>query len=268
MRPSPRNNADILKQKISNLRSLQEEPIEQEEKKPNDMFDIRYRLIQLIGFPSKISHRFADWLNDWHLTRIFNSISSFLLILTLIAFNSDREARKEDRIVAGWQLLAIDSPGSSGKTEALEFLHQEGKSLEGIDLSVDNEQAGVYLDGVLLPKADLFQANLTRASLRGANLTEAILFGANLSKANLRGANLTEATLSKANLSEVDLTWAILTGVDLTSANLRSANLFEADLRFAKLTCQELTNAENWETSFRDQELSCGADIPIHPDDK
>ncbi|MEN0109229.1 MAG: pentapeptide repeat-containing protein, partial [Planctomycetota bacterium] len=67
------------------------------------------------------------------------------------------------------------------------------------------------------------QANLSEANLSGANLR-----GANLSEANLSGANLRWADLSGANLREANLRWA-----DLHGANLREANLRWADLHGA-----------------------------------
>ena len=62
-------------------------------------------------------------------------------------------------------------------------------------------------DGV---RADLSEANLSGAELRGADLS-----GAELRGANLRGANLSDA--------------------DLSGADLRGANLSDADLRGANL---------------------------------
>ena len=56
-------------------------------------------------------------------------------------------------------------------------------------------------------------------------LIEANLRGADLREANLRGADLRGADLREANLREADLRWA----------DLREANLREADLRWADL---------------------------------
>ena len=55
-------------------------------------------------------------------------------------------------------------------------------------------------------RANLTDANLTRADLRGANLTDA----------DLRGANLTDANLTDADLRGAILTCAILTCATLT----------------------------------------------------
>ena len=51
-----------------------------------------------------------------------------------------------------------------------------------------------------LSGADLYEANLTKADLRGANLCYADLHEANLTKADLRGANLRGADLCYADL--------------------------------------------------------------------
>ena len=69
-----------------------------------------------------------------------------------------------------------------------------------------------------------------RADLREANLSRAYLFKANLWRADLRGATLTGANLRGANLWRADLRGATLTG-----ANLRGTNLWRADLRGAEL---------------------------------
>ena len=62
------------------------------------------------------------------------------------------------------------------------------------------------------------RADLTRASLTGANLFEASLSRADLTGANLYGADLTEAELTGAKLTGADLTWAKLTEAKLTGA--------------------------------------------------
>ena len=58
-----------------------------------------------------------------------------------------------------------------------------------------------------------------------ANLSNADLFGA-----NLRGANLSDADLRCANLSNADLRDADLRGANLSDADLRNADLCRADL--------------------------------------
>ena len=69
-------------------------------------------------------------------------------------------------------------------------------------------------------RANLRDAYLSGANLRGANLRDAYLSGA-----NLRGADLSDAYLSGANLRD-----AYLSGANLRGADLRDANLSGADL--------------------------------------
>ena len=70
----------------------------------------------------------------------------------------------------------------------------------------------------------------SRANLSDADLSDADLRGANLSNADLRGANLSGANLSNANLRNANLRGANLSNADLFGANLRGANLSNADL--------------------------------------
>ncbi|ECD1675972.1 pentapeptide repeat-containing protein [Salmonella enterica subsp. enterica serovar Herston] len=74
-------------------------------------------------------------------------------------------------------------------------------------------------------RANLHDADLLGADLRGANL-----FGADLRCADLYGANLFGADLRCANLYGADLRGANLRGADLYGANLFGANLFGANL--------------------------------------
>ncbi|ECW1145589.1 pentapeptide repeat-containing protein [Salmonella enterica] len=97
------------------------------------------------------------------------------------------------------------------------------------------------LCGADLRGANLCDANLRGADLRGANLCDANLCGANLCDANLCGANLCDANLCGANLCDANLCDTNLRGADLCDTNLRGADLYGADLRDANL---------------------CGADLP------
>ena len=71
-------------------------------------------------------------------------------------------------------------------------------------------------------RANLSDADLSRANLSDANLSDAYLSGANLSDANLWGAYL-----SRANLSDANLSGANLSGANLSRANLSGAKNFE-----------------------------------------
>jgi uncharacterized protein YjbI with pentapeptide repeats len=80
--------------------------------------------------------------------------------------------------------------------------------------------------------------DLSRADLRGADLR-----GTNLSGANLSGAHLDGANFFKAVLDDADFARAFLNGAQF-------------------LNCAQLTVARNWQSTFRDGELACGAAIP------
>ncbi|EGM4801900.1 pentapeptide repeat-containing protein [Salmonella enterica] len=82
-------------------------------------------------------------------------------------------------------------------------------------------------------RANLRDADLCDANLRGANLCDANLCGADLRGANLRGANLCGADLRGANLRGANLCDADLRGANLRGANLCDANL--PDLTFVIL---------------------------------
>jgi uncharacterized protein YjbI with pentapeptide repeats len=248
-------------------------------------------------------HRVVDWIDNWHVTRLFQAIGSFLLVLTIVGFYFDYEDRKQGRIVDAWQLITTKAPGNSGKKEALEYLNSIRQPLTGIDLSTNKEngESGVYLERANLSRAFFGQAKLDNANLSFTNLERALLNSANLNEANLMGTNLTSANLIRANLINANLLNAQLNNVDLananlegayllsanlTNANLISANLMNADLLDADLTdadltdadltnadltgtigltCKQLTQAKNWQLSYRDEELACGADTTIKP---
>ena len=93
-------------------------------------------------------------------------------------------------------------------------------------------------------KDTVFQANLINANLRGADLRGANLSEANLINADLRGANLSEANLINADLRGANLINANLRGANLINANLINADLRGADLRGADLSEANLINAD------------------------
>ncbi|MFL5266300.1 MAG: pentapeptide repeat-containing protein [Stellaceae bacterium] len=94
-----------------------------------------------------------------------------------------------------------------------------------------------------------------------------------LSRAGLRGLDLSGFDLSQADLRDCDLRGTNLTGANLSGAHLEGANLFKAGLdgadlagaffyRVQFLNCAQLVVARNWQSTFRDDVLACGASIP------
>jgi uncharacterized protein YjbI with pentapeptide repeats len=95
--------------------------------------------------------------------------------------------------------------------------------------------------------------DLSRAGLRGLDLS-----GFDLSRADLRDADLRGTKFCDADLSGADLE-----GANFFKATLDSANLAEAFLTGAQfLNCAQLIVALNWQSTFRDETLGCGASIP------
>ncbi|EAR4800606.1 pentapeptide repeat-containing protein [Salmonella enterica] len=101
----------------------------------------------------------------------------------------------------------------------------------------------------------------SRANLCDANLCGADLRGANLCDANLRGADLRGADLCDANLRGADLRGANLCDANLCGANLCDANLCGANLCDANLCDTNLCDANLCDTNLRGADLY-GADLP------
>ena len=108
-----------------------------------------------------------------------------------------------------------------------------------IIFSLECESLKFCTEAAIKSGADLHEADLSRANLRGADLCGANLREANLSKTNLRGACLCGADLSRANLSRANLSDA-----NLSAADLREADLFGADMRGACLYRANLCEAD------------------------
>ena len=205
-----------------------------------------------------LMHRFADWLDAWHVTRIMNAVSAFAILLAIAAFALDMVGRTEERIARAWQLVTTPAPGNSGKIQALEYLTSEDwwwpfkrqVPLVGIDLSKrDKDDPGVYLVNVQLPRAELRHANFSGASLTFADLSGSDASGADFTGIQSYAANFSRAQLDGANLESSDFTGANLNGAHLEKANLRGAKMegttfSGADMSMAILTDTDLSQAD------------------------
>jgi uncharacterized protein YjbI with pentapeptide repeats len=99
---------------------------------------------------------------------------------------------------------------------------------------------GAKLDSASLRYVDLSGASLDRASLAGANVEGTRLTAASLVGANLRNAQATAADFQRADLSRADLSGATLRRADLRAVNAPEAKLSGADLRNADLRRAQL----------------------------
>ena len=121
-------------------------------------------------------------------------------------------------------------------------------NLRNADLSkaylISANLRGADLTGANFSGADLCYANLCGAKLIRANFSGADLGRAALSDANLSSADLRQANFSGADLSDATLAWANFSGANLSYADLHGAALFLANLRGADLTCANLRGAD------------------------
>ena len=117
------------------------------------------------------------------------------------------------------------------------------KHLKWLKSEDDGERAD--LRGANLQDASLQYADLRGADLRGANLQDASLQYADLRGANLRGANLQDASLQYASLQYADLRGANLQDASLQYADLRGANLQGASLQYADLRGAKISKELN-----------------------
>ena len=95
--------------------------------------------------------------------------------------------------------------------------------------------------------------DLSNANLRGLDLVKVDLSRADLRRTDLRGTILSDAVLVGADLSDTNFFKAVIDGADLSGANLIGAKFFN---------CAQLVATRNWQTTFRDSDLACGAPIP------
>ncbi len=117
---------------------------------------------------------------------------------------------------------------------------------------------GSWLNGAVLRRARLEEANLSQSHLQKAEFSEAWMPGVDLSGAHMQGVYLVDTYMQKTNLFRSDLRGSVLLGPHLEEANLRdsylqgvvfsrpylqSANLIGAHLQGASLHGARLQDA-------------------------
>lgn len=228
--------------------------------------------------PHSILEKWAEWLENWPVTRFFASLAHFMLIAAIVTlwvdynerrkqadllniqleqWGKERDFQSKSRIFAAWQTINTEAPGNSGKREAVEFLSQLGITLIGIDLSCERNAGGwnsATLEcarPVLLTHVDLHDDTMDGALMRQSKLQGVDFFGAELENVDFEMADLSGAILSSADV----------TGTNFESANV-SATKFTGEKRLLiegnlikGLTSEQINKAWAW----RDQP-------PILPD--
>ena len=171
------------------------------------------------------SWRFLKRLEVW-LRPVEFAILIIAFIIAAITFSQESQDRRNQRLVASWQLLTEVSPGASGKILALEYLHKAGEHLTGIDLSRSRHGAPAYLPGL-----DVYDEKSDRGTdFRLANFAGAILRGADLSASHLFGSCLYQVEFGEAKLVRTDFRQADLTNANLWDADLEGAVFASANL--------------------------------------
>jgi len=172
---------------------------------------------------------------------LFDRAEPISLIVAVLIFLIEIPDRKKRNQYDAWQVInsAQSQCASGGRIQAIQDLNDAGVSLEGLTVP----QAD--LSRIRLPSGQLSRANFEQAYIDNAELEEA-----DFSYANLKRANLTRANLKKANLSGADLS-----GADLSFATLHNTNLYKANLKGASLTLTELWESDLFEANFEEVKL-------------
>jgi uncharacterized protein YjbI with pentapeptide repeats len=186
---------------------------------------------QEINLPSSLSHPTTNNSADWRLDpRINVRRQKYLDKRRAITPDIKRgiypfKSIKLNRADIEWLLITHED--GLGQVELSEGLQHEYKGLDlrGADLR------GADLHGLPLAhmRGGLTEEEWFSATPRQCDLAAVHLEGANLSDASLKGAQLCRAHLAKANLSR-----ALLEGADLFSANLKEASFYKTHLERAK----------------------------------
>lgn len=183
-------------------------------------------------FPGEMLGPRIAWLTSWCLLPARRSAPFRLMLelgavavvgLAFVGFWVDLGAREEDRINRAWSLVAAakeEGAGNVGLIEALQTLNERGIDLSNIRLP------GAYLQNAQLSAASLSGANfssipnpdgddrwfavtdLRSSDLSGGDLREAVFSGADLNRSDFSGADLAGAEFSNASLRHADLSYA------------------------------------------------------------
>ena len=171
-------------------------------------------------------HSFADWLNDWHLTRIFQSLGGFALIITITVFcvdwviqNEERKARRWSNLVSAQEVLNMEDASQALRVEALNSMLISGFAFKKIELKGHKESLVVleYLD---------FSEDIT------ANIFEYVTFnGFNFKESAYVNNILKHSFISSGEVSNSYWEGNEFEDINISSSNFESAlfnkNVFE-----------------------------------------
>ena len=172
-------------------------------------------------------------------------------------YESD-EQKDEWKCTVGSRQLRVEA----GQIQVLERMNSLGMSLRDIKAhdvnlvvrrSRKQRSPGILLPNAELIDADLSNSNLRQADLSGANLLDVDLNNSCLRRAKIPGADLTEADAIRADFRGADLSDAVLVGARLRYARFWGTDLSGADLTNADITGAHLRGADGLEQPQLDQ---------------
>ncbi|MEB3318000.1 MAG: pentapeptide repeat-containing protein [Cyanobacteriota bacterium] len=171
---------------------------------------------------------------------------------------------------AAWNVINghdANTPSSGGRTEAIEFLSEEGQDLSGINLS-QAWLTGIRLNPHLLPNlwpmprflgANFEGARINNGDLRHVNLTFANFKNSVFFYDNPPGKGFEHANLSRANFAGADLEGVSFKGTDLRCTSFVDAKF----LNFSQVTASAVIKGdETWKLAiFAPSTADAGATI-------
>ncbi|MEM8504604.1 MAG: pentapeptide repeat-containing protein [Cyanobacteria bacterium P01_D01_bin.1] len=174
---------------------------------------------------------------------IFQNLASLAIIVSAFQLVTGFREQRSQIITTKWQVLASDIKFGGAKREALEFLHDQGELLSGVEL-VGVQLSGLNLpDGASLQEANFSESNLYQAYFQGANLYRSKFSSPGEAQTNLEEVNFRDADLRQADFRGAYLENACFTGANLEGANFDGAYLGDADFRGARFL--ERSQVEN-----------------------
>jgi hypothetical protein len=145
------------------------------------------------------------------------------IVIARSAFNAQKKALEHQQVLGAWSLLAQKGTGDLGRKDALEFLHKQGKSLAGLDLS------NAHLVGLKLNGADLTGCNFTGANLEDAEFVECGFQYAIFDKCDMTNVTFVKCGLRDRTFKECNLQFAKFVQSNCNWAIFRCCDLMQAD---------------------------------------
>ena len=188
------------------------------------------------------------------IVRIFDSFGKLAILVAIVTWvvaflPHSIEQRNNERKLLLWKFIhaAQGSTAEGGRINVIDELISRGESLDGLDLS----------------RAMLFRIEPAVSSRIPFMSRDVQYIGLNVQSASLLRANFNHSGLWWADFSKAALWHSTFHCADLTGAVFKDSFIEEVDFRFSKgLTCEQLKMGEGWENSYRDELLSCEAEIP------